>query len=69
MVFVLEEPELCTSMQFVAQRTLDLQKVARICVHVVGGWGDLRVFPGGDQVDGLPPAPSNAPWEYVRLEA
>ena len=23
-------------------------------------WGALRVFPGGDQVDGLPPAPSNS---------
>ena len=22
-------------------------------------WGALRVFPGGDQVDGLPPAPSH----------
>ena len=24
------------------------------------GWSALRVFPGGHQVDGLPPAPSNS---------
>ena len=30
------------------------------CFIVAWCWGALRVFPGGNQVDGLPPAPSNS---------
>ena len=30
------------------------------CFIVAWCWGSLRVFPGGNQVDGLPPAPSGA---------
>ena len=46
-------------MQDYLQYRMNLLHAARDFVNAVCLWGALRVFPGGDQVDGLPPAPSN----------
>ena len=43
-----------------AQEAQGRQGKADDASQAILGPGALRVFPGGDQVDGLPPAPSNA---------
>ena len=45
-----------------AQEAQERQGSQRVYHKHFQVWGALRVFPGGDQVDGLPPAPSYRRW-------